>query len=168
VSVDVPAGALVSPVQVVVTSGTTSQLNGLPAGAQPTLAFGISFEQNGQKVTGTFNSPITVTISNTAITTADQIVIYDPSTGSYVPASQASNVSNVSVTNGKISFQVLADPYIVLLASSSTPAAPPITGATSAVTGEPIVTEGVLGGVLVLGSLLLALRLRRRSRRRPA
>lgn len=168
VTVTVPSGAFAAPVQVVVSSGTTSGLSDLPSGAQPTLAIGIGFEQNGQKVTGTFNSPVTVTISNPSITTADQVVIYDPSTGTYVPVSQATNVANVSVTNGKVTFQVLADPYIVLLASSSTSAAPAITGATSPVTGVPVVTEAVLGGVFVMAGLMLALRLRRHARGRTA
>jgi hypothetical protein len=163
VGVTVPAGALASPVQVVITSGTTSALNGLPAGSQPTLAIGIGFEQNGQKVTGTFNDPITVTISAPGITTADQVVIYDPATSSYVPVSQATNVSNVTVANGVITFQVLADPYVVVLAASSAVASPAIPGATTPVTGVPILTDAAVGGVLVIGGLLLAVRLRRRA-----
>jgi len=165
VTVKVPAGALAGPVQVVITSGSTSGLSGLPSGAQPELAIGIAFEQNGEKVTGTFSSPITVTISNSSITTADQVVVYDPSTGTYVPVSQATNVANISVTNGQISFEVLSDPYIVVLAASSTAAAPPVPGATAPVTGVPILTETIAGGVLVLASLLLAFRLRRRAAR---
>jgi hypothetical protein len=165
VTVNVPAGALAGPVQVVITSGSTSGLSGLPSGAQPELAIGIAFEQNGEKVTGTFSSPITVTISNSSITTADQVVVYDPSTGTYVPVSQATNVANISVTNGQISFEVLSDPYIVVLAASSTAAAPAVPGATTPVTGVPILTETMAGGVLVLASLLLAFRLRRRAAR---
>jgi hypothetical protein len=165
VGVTVPPGALAAPVQVVVTSGSTSGLSGLPAGSDPTLAIGIGFEQNGQKVTGTFNAPISVTISDPSITTADQVVIYDPSTSSYVPVSQATNVSNVTVANGKITFEVLSDPYVVALAASSATASPAIPGATTPVTGVPIVTDAVLGGVLVIGGLLLAVRLRRRALR---
>jgi hypothetical protein len=161
----VPAGALASPVQVVLTSGSTSALTGLPTGADPTMAIGIGFEQNGVKVTGNFNDPITVTISDPGITTADQIVIYDPSTSSYVPVSEATNVSNVSVANGQITFEVLADPYIVVLAASSATASPAIPGATTPVTGVPIVTDAAVGGVLVIGALLLAVRLRRRAAR---
>jgi hypothetical protein len=168
VQVVVPSGALATPFQAVVTSGTTSGLSGLPSGAQPTLAIGIGFEQNGQKVTGTFNTPITVTITDSSITTAEQVVIYDPSTGTYVPVSEATNVANVSVTNGQVTFQVLADPYIALLAASSAAVAPAVGGATTPVTGVPIVTEAAVGGVLVIAGLLLAMRLRRRVERRTA
>jgi hypothetical protein len=77
-------------------------------------------------------------------------------------------VANVSVTSGKVTFEVLADPYIVLLASSSTAATPAITGATTPVTGVPVVTEAVLGGAFVMAGLVLALRLRRHARRRTA
>jgi hypothetical protein len=169
VKVVVPSGALATPFQVVVTSGTTSDLSGLPSGAQPTLAIGIGFEQNGQKVTSTFNTPITVTITDSSITTAEQVVVYDPSTGTYVPVSQATNVANLVVTNGQVTFQVLADPYIALLAATSAAApAPAVGGATTPVTGVPIVTEAAVGGVLVIAGLLLAMRLRRRVERRTA
>jgi hypothetical protein len=165
VKVTVPPGAFAAPVQIELSSGPTSGLTGLPSGSNATIALGVSFEQNGQKVTGTFNSPVTVNMSDPGITTANQFVVYNPSTSSYVPVAQASNVTNVTVSSGLITFQITADPYVVVLTSASATAPSTVSDATTPVTGMPLVTEGVLGGVLVIGGTLLALRLRRRSHR---
>jgi hypothetical protein len=169
VKVTVPPGAFAAPVQIELSSGPTSGLTGLPSGSNATIALGVSFEQNDQTVTGTFNSPVTVNMSDAGITTANQIVVYDPATSSYVPVAQASNVTNATVSSGLITFQITADPYVVVLTSAASATAPStVSDATTPVTGMPLVTEGVLGGVLVIGGTLLAVRLRRRSRRRLA
>ena len=85
-----------------------------------------------------------------------------------MPVSEATNVSDVTVANGQITFKVLADPYVVVLAPSAAGASPAIPGATTPVTGVPILTDAAVGGVLVIGGLLLAVRLRRRAVRRVA
>ncbi len=163
VTVTVPAGDVTSPIQVIITQGTISGLTGLPAGSNPILAYGVTFVQNGQKYHGTFPAPITVTISNPAITTADQVLVYSDATGTYVPLSSDPIIENIVVSNGSISFQVLSDPFLVITGPLAAAAAIP--NATVAVTGVPTLTEGILGGVLVMLGLMLGLQLRARRRR---
>jgi hypothetical protein len=163
VSVTIPAGALTTPAQITLSTGSPSGLSGLPSGASPIVALGVSIDVNGSKYTGTFNSPITVTISNPGITTADQLLVYDPASGSYVSASQASNVANVTVSAGKITLQILSDPYVVVSAATGAAATTAVTGATSATTGVPVLAEVLGGAGLLAVGILLIWRLRRSS-----
>jgi hypothetical protein len=162
VTVIVPPGAFASPIQIIITVANLSELGGIPSGTHPVLGVGIAFEQNGAKYTGTFAAPVSVTITNSEITTADQVVVWDPATGTYVPITEAPNVTNVVVSAGKITFQVLSDPYLVLDAPNASTVATVIPNATSAITGVPVFSEGIVGGLLVLGGLWLAVRLRRK------
>jgi len=161
VSVTVPAGDFTSASQVVVTQGTPSDLTGVPSGSTPVLAIGVSFLQNGSKVTGTFPTPISVTITNSAITSADQLEWFDSSTSTFEPASQDPDIQDISVSNGTVTFQVTADPYLALVQTAAA-AATAVPGATTAVTGFPVLGEGLLGALLFAAGLLLAWRLRRR------
>jgi hypothetical protein len=161
VTVSIPAGAVASPIQVVIRVAVISDLTGLPAGSHATIGVGVTFEQNGQKYTGTFSVPVAVTVSDPGITAADEVVVYDSATGNYVPVSQASNVSDVSVSNGKITFDVLSDPYIVISAAITVGGTTTVAGATSSSTGVPVVTEAVVGAALIVLGLVLARRLRR-------
>ena len=91
VTVNIPNGDFTVPTQVSILEGTNSALTGLPSGVTPVISFGIVFMQDGSKVTGTFPSPIPVTITNSAVTSTDQVLTYDSATGTYVPASQNPN-----------------------------------------------------------------------------
>jgi hypothetical protein len=157
VTVTVPAGDFTVATQVSIVSGTLSALTGLPGGATPVVAIGVVFMQNGVKVTGTFPSPIKVTITNSSITAADQLYVFQ--NGSAVPATSDVNISGITVADGSVTFMVTADPYVAVLALASSSGVVP--AATTAATGAPILTEGVLGGLLMVGGLLLAWRLRR-------
>lgn|GEM_PF-4455992 len=161
VTVTVPGGAVTSPIQVVITEGNTSGLTGLPAGSSAALAYGITFLQNGQKYTGTFKPPITVTINNPTITSANGVVIWNAPTSSFVPVSQAGNLSAVNLANGALTFSVSSDPYIALLAATSSVSTAAVPGATTPTTGMPWLAEAGIGSLLVAAGCVLALRLRR-------
>jgi hypothetical protein len=161
VTVTVPSGAFSSPIEVVISEGTISGLTGLPSGANPVLAFGVSFLQNGVKYTGLISPPVTVSISNSDITSADELLSYNTSSNVYALATQNSNIENIVISNGTITFQVSGDPFVVISASASTTSVP---GATATVTGFPLVGESILGALLVLGGIALALRIRARRR----
>jgi hypothetical protein len=163
VSVDIPAGTFSVPTEAVLSQGSTSSITGLPAGATGVLAIGISFLQNGTKVTGTFPSPVKVTISNSSVSSADSLYVYDASSGGYIPASQDPDIADISVANGTVSFEITADPYLAVLHTAST-ASSTVPGATTTTTGVPVLGETLLGGLLIAAGALLALRLRRRTR----
>ncbi len=160
ITVVVPAGATPSAIQIEITEGTLSALTGLPSGSTPVLAYGITILLNGQKDTATFSPPLKVTISNPTITSANSIVIWDPATSSFVPATQATTVSGATVSSGSVTFDITSDPYTALLAGSAT-STTPVAGATTPSTGVPWLTELVVGLALIAGGLLVALRLRR-------
>jgi hypothetical protein len=160
VSVTIPAGDFTVPTDVSILSGTPSGLTGLPGGATVAGAVGIEFTQNGSKVTGTFPSPVTVTISNSSITAADQLYVYQASSGTWVPATSDPDITGISVANGTVTFKVTGDPFVALISLASTTSAT-VTGATTPVTGAPLESEGLIGGLLVVAGLLLAWRLRR-------
>jgi hypothetical protein len=160
VTVTVPAGAFTVPTDVSILMGTTSALTGLPGGSRATLAVGMVFTQNGEKVTGTFPTPIAVTIANSAITSADQLYVFQASSGTFVPATSDPNISGITVANGTVTFNVTADPYLAVLSLASTTSAV-VPGATVPITGAPVLTEGLVGGLLIAAGLLLAWRLRR-------
>jgi hypothetical protein len=160
VTVTIPPGAFTVPTDVSILMGTPSALTGLPGGSRVAVAVGVVFMQNGAKVTGTFPTPISVTIANTSITSADQLYVFQASSGTFVPATSDPNIAGITVANGTVSFSVTADPYLAVLSLATTTSAA-IPGATVPITGKPIVTESVVGGLLLAAGLLLAWRLRR-------
>ncbi len=160
VSVTIPAGDFTVSTEVSILMGTPSALTGLPGGATAVTAVGVVFTQNGAKVTGTFPTPITVTISGTSITAADQLYVFQASSGTYVPATSDPNITGVTVANGTVTFKITADPYVAVLSLATTTSAA-VPGATLPVTGVPLLTDGLLGGLLIAAGLLLAWRLRR-------
>jgi hypothetical protein len=147
VTVTVPAGALPS-------TGTQVSLNTpsvitVPNGTSLVLAFAVNFCVNGTKFTGTFATPVTVTVSLPAIKPGQSL--FEQTAGGLVP------VTPSSITNGSFSVTITGDPSFVLVTAATSTLIP---GATSVVTGKPFLLEGLVGGaMLLLGSLLL-LRLR--------
>jgi hypothetical protein len=160
ITVTIPAGDFTVTTDVSILLGTLNALTGLPAGDTPVEAVGVVFTQGGAKVTGAFATPITVSVANGAITTADTLDVYLASSGTYVPVTASPNVTGNTVVAGDDTFHVTADPYVVILAVPTTSAAV-VPGATVPVTGVPVVSEGLLGGLLIAAGLLLAWRLRR-------
>lgn len=158
ITVTVPAGAFTQATQVVLTSGDVTQIgSGGIAGKTAVLAFGISFVVNGQSFAGTFPTPVTVTVKGN-FTSADELVSYNSSTGTWEP------VPGATVANGVITFTVTGDPNFAVLASSSpSSSAATVPGATTPVTGKPFLLEGLLAVLLVLFGGVAAWRLSRSS-----
>jgi hypothetical protein len=127
-----------------------------PSGDTIVLAFGVNFCVNGSKVTGTFPTPVTVTVTNPAIKPGD--TLYIETTGGLVPVTAA------TISNGSFTFTITSDPAFVLVAPATPQVATVIPGATSVVTGKPFLLEGVIAAGLVAFGTLLLLRLRFRHR----
>jgi hypothetical protein len=152
VTVTVPAGALPSTgtqVALTDTAGTAAA----PSGDTIVLSFAVNFCVNGSKFTGTFATPVTVTVSDPAIKPGQSLFVLTPS--GLVPVS-------ATIGNGSFTITITGDPTFVLVTSSTTATAIP--GATSVVTGKPFVLEGAVAGALVLFGSFLLLRLRFRHR----
>jgi hypothetical protein len=135
VTATVEPGTFTAPTDVVVLEGSASSSPSLD-GHQTAVVLAISLERDGQKLTGTFSSPVKVTITDSSIQAVDDLLVYDPASGSYVPAASSTTVSDVSVAAGSVSFDILADPAVAiaapLTASGATTSQSP-----SAVAGSP-------------------------------
>jgi len=138
VSVTVPSGDLTAPAQVVMLDGTlpTSGATG-----HPELAFGVQLDQDGQKLPGPFSTPISVSVSDSAIAAGS--VVYQLGGTGFAPASGWT----VSAGHASGSFSVDVD-YLVALPVTTTA----VPQATTPVTGEPFLGEGLIAaGLVALG-----------------
>lgn len=148
VTVTVPAGDFTAPVQIVFLSATnpTSGFTGTVE-----LAFGVQVDQNGVKLSTSFAYPITVTVSDAAITAGSTVsylsgTSFLPAPGWTTSAGQATGSFSVD-----IDYLITAPPAASTASPSAGTAVP---GATTAVTGKPILAEGILSvGLVGLGSL---------------
>jgi hypothetical protein len=162
-TVDVPAGALPSGGEVVLSSGPPSAV---AVGGGRTVVVGFSVavlnQETGQPLTGTFAHPLTLTLTDPAIVPGDTVVIL---TG----PGQLSPVSGATVTNGSAVVAFDSDPNFAVVAGSvsaaPTPTSTTVPGATSVTTGEPFLGEELVAGVLVAGGLALGATAVRRRRR---
>ncbi|MDA8292707.1 MAG: hypothetical protein M0Z33_13690 [Actinomycetota bacterium] len=164
--VEVPPGDFTSPVEVEITAPSlTSVERSLPTlGLSKFTAvggMGISLlTRSGQKLTGHFAHPITVTLTGVGLGLAGQVVVEITGPSSFVRLPS-------TLGHGRITFSILADPDVVVLSSPT--AGSVSSGATAVHTGEPFLGEGIVaGGLAGVGGLLLALGLRRRPTRKWA
>ena len=149
VTVDVPGGALPSSgVQVEITDITP--VTTIPSGTSLVLAFGVNFCVDGTKFTGTFATPVTVTVTDPAIAPGQTLYVQT--------ATGLVQITPTSISDGSFTVTITGDPSFVLVAATT--AATVIPGATSVVTGKPFLLEGLIAGAFVLFGSLLLLRLR--------
>jgi hypothetical protein len=112
-----------------------------PAGYSQAYAVTAAFtcSATGAKFTGTLSPAATVVVTNSSIAAGRPI--FEFVNGAW------SQVTNATVTTGSATFTVPTDPQFVFYVA-------PIAGGTLAVTGKPVVGEGILAGLLLaLGSL---------------
>jgi hypothetical protein len=153
----VPAGAFTGPVQVVETDATSAAVTP-PGGGTPIVTFGIGIFSNGVKVTGSFPA-VTVTVTSPSIVAGSSVYL--------VTGSGLQSVSGASVSAGTATFTITSDPTIEVAtpaAAAGAASVTPISGATSAQTGEPVLLEGGLAVALCLGGAFLLIAARRRGR----
>jgi hypothetical protein len=156
-TVNVPAADARSALQVVLSYGANVKQLACNIGAVTVSFFKAGTEQ---KVDGEFSAPVQMTIANSAITTKSKVLALAAATQTWVAPALSTNVVNGTATAGLATFRVVGDATMI---AQSTICSQAIAGATTALTGKPILGESVLGGTLVLGGLFaLALLLRRR------
>lgn len=140
VTVHIPAGAFSSNVEIVITAPDL-------AAVPPTTGFvvvagvGVGVSVGGTKYSGTFLMPITIDIASSKITASSMVGTWNGSAFVTDPSS--------TVTAGMASISMDSDAAFIVQAPTATAA--PVPGATSPVTGEPFLGEGILAGLLVLG-----------------
>lgn len=165
VAVEAPRGAIPAGSQVRVTTASTPDVTtGLTrvgfAGHRAVATTGVNvYNADGTKYTGTFASPVAVTITSPEIKPGDFVVRLDSMTAaSRVPA---------TVTNGSASFTIAEDPYLAVL-SGGAGAGQAIPGATEVKTGGRYsVAELTALTVVLIGAMIAAtgVVVRRRSAR---
>ena len=141
VTVDVPAGAFAEDVQITI---TMPDLGAIPPmhGFAVVAGAGVGVSVNGAPYPGTFLKPVTVSFNSPAITAASAVVVWNGSAFVTDPSS--------TTTAGHASVSFDTDPAFAV-ESPTTQKAAPVPGATSPVTGQPFLGEGILAGVLLLG-----------------
>ena len=158
VAVVVPPGTFSSPVQVVVTAPTLSQVtSGVQSlgysGYTAVAGLGVSVvKSSGQLYKGSFLKPITVTVSNSNIGSGDRVVEWNA-------AGTFSKVPSASIQHGKASWTFQQDPAFAVLAPKNNGTVP---GATTPVTGKPFLPEAMIGLAFIAGGSALLFRTRRR------
>jgi hypothetical protein len=122
-----------------------------PSGYVQAYAVTVKFtcSSTGAVFTGTLSPAATVVVTNAAIAAGRPIFEY--AGGAW------SQVTTATVTTGSATFTVPTDPQFVFYA-------PVIAGSTVAVTGKPVVGEGIVAGVLFALGLLGIWRATRRRR----
>jgi hypothetical protein len=140
VTIHVPAGAFPEDVQLTVTAPDLSDIPPTP-GYKVVAGVGAEITLNGAHYPGTFLKPVTVTITSPKITASSQVMVWNGSSFVMDP--------NSTTMAGSASVSFDSDPAFAV--ESPTASTTPVPGATSPVTGEPFLGEGILAGVLVLG-----------------
>ena len=151
VTVTVPAGDFTGPVDVICQTGAA------PTGLTDVeLTFAVALFQHEVKAAGPFTAPIGVTAADPAITAGATVNRFSGTTFAPDPAFTA--------TAGMATGSFTTDPSWAITGAAATTATPPaaaptttapstVPGATSAVTGKPLIGEGAAAGALVLGGL---------------
>lgn len=155
-----PSGTFTSGMDVTITSGNAGAIgNGGVSGDTAVIGIGINITDptTGDKYTGTFPSPITVTIAGT-FNPSDAVVLYNATTSSW------QTVSGATVTASEVSFTITSDPDVAVLSPAATQTGA-VAGATTVTTGKPFRLEELIAGALVLMGIVALWRL---TRRRPS
>jgi hypothetical protein len=122
-----------------------------PAGFTQAYAVTVTFtcSSTGAAFTGAFNPDATIVVTNSSIASGRPIFEFDNGTWT--------QVTNATVTVGSATFTLASDPQYVFYA-------PVIAGGTVAVTGKPVLGEGILAGTLFALGLVGIWRATRRRR----
>ena len=156
VTVIVPAGAFPVPVQITVTAPNLGAIGTAGfSGFKVVAGVGIHVQENGSTYPGTFLKPLTLIMSSSSITASSILTVWNGTSFVTDPDSTA--------RSGEIKGDFDTDPDFAVLtpARGATTAIP---GATSAVTGKPLLGEGILAAaMLLLGASGLAVARRRRA-----
>jgi DNA-binding beta-propeller fold protein YncE len=158
VTVHIPAGAFPADVQIVITAPDLAAVPHAP-GFIVVAGVGIGVSINGVPYSGTFLMPITIDVTSPKITASSEVGAW---TGTaFVPDTSS------TLTAGMASITMDSDAAFIV--QSPTTSVTPVSGATSPVTGEPFLGEGILAGALLLGGAgAVAMSRRRRGKAAPA
>lgn len=143
-TVTVPPGEFSAPTQLVFTAGNLTQISTTGVSGTIVAAFGIQFDQGGQKLSGPFPRPVQVTGQSSKISASS--VVYEEGSSGF---SQAPGWSS---TAGEVVGSFSTDPDFAIATPAASATAVP--GATLPQTGEPFVGMGLAaGGLVVAGGL---------------
>lgn len=156
----IPAGTFPTDVQLVVTVPnlqeiSTQSIDTVLGSTNFSLVYGIgvSVTENGSPYPGTFAHDITITITDSSISSASKVLEWNGS--SFVIDSSA------TTSSGRATIQISSDPDFVI--ASPTTSSTTVPGATTVTTGKPFLGEGlVAGGLGVAGAVGLGVARRRR------
>jgi hypothetical protein len=140
VTIHIPAGAFTECVQIVITSADLGAVTPTP-GFMVVAGVGVGVSINGVPYQGLFLKAITVDISSPKIDASSMVGTWNGSAFVADPSS-ATSAGLASITMDSDAAFIVESPIVK-------PA--PVPSATTPVTGEPFLGEGILAGLLVLG-----------------
>ncbi len=152
VTVHVPAGAFPFPLRVTLTAPNTAGIGsaGFP-GFQAFGGVGVFIGHNGVKYRAAFGHPVTVSMASTSVASSDIAAVWNGS----------AFVRTGTVSSGVAVASFDSDPAFAVLR----PTGGAILGGTSAVTGKPLLGEGLLAATLLLAGIGGLIHVRRRRNR---
>lgn len=138
----VPAGAFPSPVQITLTCGNLAVLGPHAfTGFTLVAALGVTVQLNGALFPGTFLKPLTLTAMDPALNAASVVGLWNGS--SFTADSATTSAPGVET----VTFD--SDPDFGFMSPTVT-TKKPVSGATTPVTGKPLMGEGILAGLLLV------------------
>lgn len=138
VTLRVPAGAFPVCVQITLTEPEVTGIgNAGFAGYRAFGGVGVQVQKNGRSYPGTFLKPLGLTMASSQIHSSTIAVVWN--------GTRFVQVAGASVRPGVVSLTFDSDPDFAVL----NPITSAIPGATKAVTGKPLLGEGILAGLLL-------------------
>ena len=157
VTLVIPAGAFPVPVQITLVA---PKLPSRDAGDKVDTGVGIQIQENGVAYPGSFRKPLTLIMSSRSVISSSVVATWNGKAFLIVPdATAAPGAATVRFDSHPTAFAVLS-PFVPAASEA-------IPGATTSMTGEPFLGEGILAAVLLAlgaGGLLIAIRSSRRAR----
>jgi hypothetical protein len=161
VTLVIPAGAFPVPVQITLTAPRLAALGGARlTGYRIVTGVGIAVQENGVAYPGTFRKPLTLTMRSLSAMSSSLVAVW---TGKTFVTEPDATVARGAAT---VRFRLDTDPDFAVLSPAVTAAPAAITGATTSMTGEPFIGEGILAAVLLalgVAGLVMAIRSSRRA-----
>lgn len=162
VTLVIPAGAFPKPVQITLTAPKpVTPGSAHVTGPKVVIGVGIQVQENGVAYARSFLKPLTLTMRSSSAVPSSIVAVWN---GRRFVTEPGATVARGAAT---VRFRSDTHPDFAVLSPMVTAAPAAIPGATTSMTGKPVLGEGILAAVLLalgVGGLVIAVRSSRRAR----